>query len=259
MKKFFAIASLLALTLSACSDDVAQSEQKGEGRVTIGCVAAINVVETRTYVDCTTPTAEDFALKIEGVGHTYTADYATIAEFNDGNNYLHLGSYKATVVAGDITEEGYDKATFVGSANFTVEARKNTEVDITAYIANALVKVEVTENFKNYFVGGYELKLTTAAGNEFDVTEQTEPIFIAPNTFTIGGTATKQPNQPGAEGAKATVVTLPNYAPENVAAQTLYTVKLDVENAGGATLTITLNDTLVESIDIEQELNDNAQ
>ena len=256
MKKFFAIASLLALTLSACSDDVAQSEQKGEGRVTIGCVAATNVVETRTYVDCTTPTAEDFALKIEGVGHTYTADYATITEFNEGDNYLHLGAYKATVVAGDINEEGYDKATFVGSANFTVEARKNTDVQITATIANALVKVEVTDAFEAYFEGGHTLKLTTAAGNEFDVTKQTEPIFIAPDSFTIGGTATKQPNQSGAEG---TVVTLPNYVLESVAAQTLYTVKLDVENAGGATLTITLNDTIIESIDIEQELNDNAQ
>ena len=257
MKKFFAFASLLALTLSACSDDVAQSEQKGEGQVTIGCVTATNVVDTRANVNCTTPSVEEFALKIEGVGHTYTADYATIAEFNEGDNYLHLGSYKATVVAGDITEEGYDKATFVGSANFTVEARKNTEVDITAYIANALVKVEVTENFKNYFVGGHTLKLTTAAGNEFDVTEeQTEPIFIAPASFTIGGTAIKQPNQSGAE---ATVVPLPVYTMENAAAQTLYTVKFDVEKAGGATLTITLNDTLVESIDIEQELNDNAQ
>lgn len=257
MKKFFAIASLLALTLSACSDDVAQSEQKGEGRVIIGCVAATNVVETRANVGCTTPTVEDFALKIEGVGHTYTADYATIAEFNDGNNYLHLGSYKATVVAGDIADEGYDKATFIGSEEFSVEARKNTDVQITATIANALVKVEVTDAFKAYFEGGHTLKLTTAAGNEFDVTEeQTEPIFIAPDSFTIGGTATKQPNQSGAEGK---VVTLDNYVVESVAAQTLYTVKLDVENAGGATLTITLNDTLVESIDIEQELNDNAQ
>ena len=256
MKKFFAIASLLALTLSACSDDVAQSEQKGEGRVTIGCVAATNVVDTRANVNCTTPAAEDFALKIEGVGHTYTADYATIAEFNEGDNYLHLGSYKATVVAGDINEEGYDKATFAGSANFTVEARKNTEVEITATIANALVKVEVTEAFETYFEGGYTLNLTTAAGNEFDVTAQTEPIFIAPASFSIGGTATKQPNQSGAEG---TVVTLPEYKKENAAAQTLYTVKFDVEKAGGATLTITLNDTLVESFDIEQELNDNAQ
>jgi opacity protein-like surface antigen len=258
MKKFFAIASLLALTLSACSDDVAQSEQKGEGRVTIGCVAATNVVETRANVGCTTPTAEDFALKIEGVGHTYTADYATIAEFNEGDNYLHLGSYKATVVAGDIAEEGYDKATFVGSANFSVEARKNTEVEITATIANTLVKVEVTDGFKTYFAGGHALKLTTAAGNEFDVTEQTEqaePIFIAPASFTISGTAVKQPNQSGKEGA---TITLPEYKMEKPAAQTFYTVKFDVKDAGSATLEITLNEKLEESIDIEQELNDNA-
>jgi opacity protein-like surface antigen len=254
MKKFFAFASLLALTLSACTEKEPQSEQKGEGQVTI-TLATSAEVDTRAQISCTTPELADFALQIEGVGYDYAKEYASISEFN-ADNYLRFGQYRATVVAGDVMNEGYDKATFEGSAKFTVEARKNTNVEITATIANALVKVEVTENFKNYFVGGHTLKLTTAAGNEFDVTEQTEPIFIAPDSFTIGGTATKQPNQSGAEG---TVVTLPNYVLESVAAQTLYTVKLDVENVGGATLTITLNETLVESIDIEQELNDNAE
>ena len=116
--------------------------------------------------------------------------------------------------------------------------------------------VETTDNFERYFEGGHNLTLTTAAGNEFDVTAQTEPLFVAPTSFTIGGTAIKQPNQSGGEGV---VVTLPNYVPESVAPQTLYTVKLDVETAGSATLTITLNETLAESFEIEQELNDNAQ
>lgn len=254
MKKFFTIASLLALTLSACSKEAAKSEQEGKGQVTINCVAE-TIVDTRADISCTTPTAEDFTLMIEGVGSDYKAEYAAIAEFN-ADSYLHHGNYKATVVAGDITEEGYDKATFVGSKEFAVEARKSSNVEITATIANALVVVEVTENFKHYFAGGHALTLTTAAGNEFDVTAQTDPIFVAPASFTIGGTAVKQPNQSGAEGV---TVTLPNYVAESVAAQTLYTVKLDVEAAGSATLTITLNDTLVESIDIEQELNDNAQ
>lgn len=255
MRKFFTIASLFALTLSACSEEVANGEQKGEGRVTIDCVASTTVDETRANISCTTPAAEDFTLRIEGVGHTYTADYANIAEFND-DNYLNNGQYKASVVAGNVNEEGYDKATFAGSEEFTVEPRKNTQVNIKATIANALVKVEVTENFKRYFEGGHALKLTTAARNEFDVTTQTEPIFIAPTSFTVTGTAVKQANQSGAEG---TVVTLPAYNMENAAAQTLYTVKFDVENAGGATLNITLNETLVESFDIEQELNDNAK
>lgn len=255
MRKFFTIASLFALTLSACSEETTNGEQKGEGRVTIDCVATTTVDDTRADVNCKTPAVEDFTLKIEGVSHTYTEDYETIAKFNDGNNYLRNGNYKATVVAGDVTVEGYDKAAFKGSADFAVKSRENTEVEITAKIANALVKVEVTEAFQNYFVGGYELQLTTAAGNEFNVTAQTEPIFVAPASFTVTGTAVKQANQSGAEG---TVVTLPEFK-EKAAAQTLYTVKFDVENAGGAKLTITLNDNLVETIEIEQELNDNAQ
>ena len=93
-------------------------------------------------------------------------------------------------------------------------------------------------------------------GNEFDVTAQSDVLFIAPNSFTVTGTATKQSAQSGKEGV---TVTLPEYKNEALKAQTLYTVKMDVETAGSATLTITLNETLVESIDIEQELNDNAQ
>lgn len=254
MKKFFTIASLLALTLSACSKEAAKPEQEGKGQVTISCVAETTVADTRANISCTTPAAEDFALTIEGVGHTYSEEYASIAEFN-ADNYLHLGNYKATVVAGDILEEGFNKPAFVGSEEFVVEARKDVDVEITASIANAIVKVETTESFERYFEGGHTLTLTTAAGNEFDVTAQSDLLFIAPANFTISGTATKQAAQSGKEGA---VVELAYDATE-VAAQTLYTVKFDVAEAGSATLTITLNETLVESIEIDQELNDNAQ
>jgi hypothetical protein len=253
MKKFFAFASLLALTLSACTEKEPQSEQKGEGQVTI-TLATSAEVDTRAQISCTTPELADFALQIEGVGYDYAKEYASISEFN-ADNYLRFGQYRATVVAGDVMNEGYDKATFVGSKEFSVAARKHTDVEITAHIANALVVVETTEAFDNYFVGGRTLKLTTAAGNEFDVTAQSEPLFVAPESVVVTGTAIKQSAQSGAEGA---VVALPEYELE-VVAQTLYRVKFDVEQAGGATLTISLNDELVESIDIEQELNDNAQ
>lgn len=253
MKKFFAFASLLALTLSACTEKEPQSEQKGEGQVTI-TLATSAEVDTRAQISCTTPELEDFALTIEGVGYDYAKEYASISEFN-ADNYLRFGQYRATVVAGDVMNEGYDKAAFVGSQEFSVAARKHTDVEITAHIANALVVVETTEAFDNYFVGGRTLKLTTVAGNEFDVTAQSEPLFVAPESVVVTGTAIKQSAQSGAEGA---VVALPEYELE-VAAQTLYRVKFDVEQAGGATLTISLNDELVESIDIEQELNDNAK
>lgn len=255
MRKLFTIVSLLSLAMVSCTTEENKSEEKGEGRVSITCNVATEVVDTRANVSCTTPNEADFALEIDGVSLEYAADYASLAKFAE-NNYLHHGTYKATVKAGDVAVEGYDKAAFVGSEEFSVVAREDVEVNITAKIANALVKVEVTEAFKTYFPGGHSLTLTTAAGSEFDVTEQTEPLFIAPTSFTIAGTATKQPNQSGAEGV---AVALPEYQSETLAAQTLYTVKFDVENAGRAALEITLNETLVESYDIEEELNDYAE
>ena len=253
MKKFFTIASLLALTLSACSKEAHKGEQEGKGQVTINCVVETNVDDTRANISCTTPTAEEFALKIEG--QNFSQEYATIDEFH-ADSYLRFGDYTATVVAGDINDEGCDKATFVGSKAFAVAARKHSDVEITATIANALVKVETTDNFERYFEGGHTLILTTKAGNEFDVTAQSDLLFIAPAEFTVTGTAVKQSAQSGKEGA---TVTLPEFKQSEVKAQTLYTIKLDVENAGSAMLTITLNETLVESVDIEQELNDNAE
>lgn len=255
MKKFFTLVSLVALTMVACTNEEPKGEANEKGQVHFDLNLSNEVDVTRANVSCTTPTAEDFALEIEGVSHTFSKEYANIAEFN-ADGYLHYGSYKATVVAGDLAEEGYDEATFVGSEEFEVAARQDTEVKITATIANALVKVETTEAFNNYFVGGHALELETAAGNKFDVSAQSEPLFIAPASFTVNGTAVKQANQSGVEGA---TITLPEFKQESVAAKTFYTVKFDVKDAGRATLEIKLNETLVESIDIEQELNDNAQ
>ena len=258
MKKFFTIATLVALSLVSCAEEQSQSGVEGEGRVKIN-LSIDNVVEvTRatTAIECETPSQEDFSVTIEGVDHTFSKSFASIAEFNN-DYYLVGGQYKATVVAGDVTEEGYNKPTFVGSQEFTIQPRKQIEAEVVAYIANALVKVEVTEAFANYFVGGYTFDVVTEAGNTFeDVTTNANPLFVAPASFTVKGTATKQANQSGSEGV---TVTLPEFKAESVEAQTLYTVKFDVEHAGQATLTIKLNDEPVESVVIDTELNDNAQ
>ena len=256
MRKFFTLASLVALSMVACTNEESKGEVNEKGSVNFDISVKSDVeVTTRANVSCTTPSADDFTLEIKGVGNDYAAEFANIAAFNE-NNYLHYGTYKATVVAGDLAREGYDMATFVGEEEFVVEARKQTDVEVTATIANALVMVETTENFKNYFVGGHTLELTTASGNKFDVSAQREPLFITPGEFTVAGTAVKQANQSGVEGA---TITLPEYKMESAAAQTYYTVKFDVKDGGRATLEIVLNEELVESIDIEQELNDNAQ
>lgn len=254
MKKLIFLLGISAL--AACSHDTTTSDAGAQGSVTIECSSTNEVATTRANVDCTTPAVEDFSLRIESISHQYSSSWATISEFN-ADNYLYAGSYKATVEAGDITQEGYDKPMFRGEQTFTVTARQQTVVDIEAHIANAMVKVSLTDNFRNYFTGGWQLTLQTAAGNSFDVTTPSDkPIFIAPESFAITGTAIKQPNVSGSNG---TQITLPEMRRDNLAAQTLYTVTFDVSTAGRATLEIILDDTPVESIIIDNELNDNAE
>ena len=225
------------------------------GGLRIACLPSNEAVETRTTVNCTLPSVEDFKLTIEGVSLHYTKEWDTIAAFHE-DNYLYKGEYKAVVEAGDVTVEGYDDVAFRGEQPFTIVARQNTEVAVTAHIANAMIKVEYTDNFLNYFTGGHELALTTAAGRTFDVSRPTEKLlFIAPDSFKVTGTAVKQAN---ASGKDPVTVTLPEMSRTGLKPQTIYTVSFDVSTAGRTTLEIRLDDSLVESVEIDEELNENS-
>ncbi len=269
MKRFFTLALLVSLTLVSCAKEqtaTVEGAEKGRVEITLGVATEVDATRAEaTYkANCTTPAAEDFKLVIEGVkyddgsNYNFSKEYASIAEFN--GEYFYRGYYRATVSAGDVTEEGYDKPAFEGVSpeeeGFHVVPRENVEVAITAYIANALVLVEVTDGFKNYFTGGHTFDVVTAAGNTFEDVTAAEnvakgPIFVAPTSFKVVGEAIKQANQ---SGGNPIVVAMEDTF-DNLAARTLYRVKMDVDTAGGATLKITLNDTLVEERTIDEELN----
>lgn len=253
MKRVFTTISLALVALVACNKAEEPVAAEQQGSVSISCNVTSEVEDTRAEVSCTLPAIDEFSLTIDGISQDYHAEYASVAEFQE--SYLHNGSYKASVKAGDLNVEGFDCATFEGEAEFTVVSRQHTDVEVTATIANSLVKVEVTEAFKSYFAGGYEFTLKTELGNEYDVTEQSDYLFVAPTSIEILATATKQPNESGAEGK---VVTLPTERIENLEPRTTYVVKFDVSTAGEATLQITLNDSLVEERNIDNELNQYA-
>lgn len=272
MKRFSILALLVSMALASCSEkepNTGDPKAMGQVSITLGADAEVKAEraaeesEQGYNVECTSPALEDFALLVEGVRYDETRDnapfdyeklYESATLFN--GEYLYRGFYKATVTAGDINEEGYDKPAFVGVCEeFQIKPGENTEVRVMATIANALVIVEVTDAFNQYFEGGHSFNVVTANGNTFEnvtsVENAAKPLFVAPTSFEVSGTATKQVNQSGA--AAPTVSMSQSF--NNLAARTLYRVKMDVENAGQATLKITLNDKLVEERTIEEELN----
>ena len=157
---------------------------------------------------------------------------------------------------GDPQAEGTDKPCFAGAQEFTIIPRRTVDVAVTALLANTKVRIVCTENFLGYFHDA-AFRVTTAAGNEFPFrfgfdgeSDTTEPVYVRPVSFTVSGSALKQT---GAE------VTFSEQSCPEAKPQTLYTYRFDVSQAGQTVVSIYLDDTLSETREVDEELNDNAK
>lgn len=247
MKKYLYTLTLAALALAGCSSDAEQTPT-GYGYVELACGASTEVL-TRTAPAFTVPTADEFVLTITK-GADFMQSWPSFADFVPSENRFKTGIYTAIVTWGDVTQEGIDKPYYVGATEFAIEADKTVRKEIVARLGNAQVTVVCTERFRNYFHDA-AFTLRTAAGGEFPFTANDEhTVFVRPDaSFTLTASAFKQNGQQIDLGEQRIAAAAP---------QTLYTYTFDVSGAGSATVTISLDDTVVEEIDIDTELNPNA-
>ena len=239
----FGCSLAVALLAGACQkEETRLSMEEGCGLLQLKAEAS-NEVKSGSTVDFTVPEVSDFSLRIEG--EEYDQRWEKFSDFISAENSLAAGAYTASIAWGDPSQEGLNKPAYVGSTPFTIQPQRVTEATITARLANALVTVSFTENFLAYFHDA-EITLTTEAGNNFlfdAITLQT--VFIAPGSFSLEGKAFKQ---------NGTQVDFPKRQ-LTAQAQYRYTYTYDMSTAGAATITIRLDDHVVEEIVIDQELN----
>lgn len=253
--KVFGLAAVVMATV-ACTDKVETKGGYGEIIVKADSSPKVSLKEVAsgdnvyTIEGLALPASDEFSLEIISTADNSKQGWATITDFGSEKHYFLEGEYTLKVAHGDSTTEGYDIAPcFVGEKKITVEARKTANAVVPAYIGHSLVAVECTKNFNDYFTSA-SFKVTTMAGGEFDITlPMTKNLFIRPQQFAIDCTAVKQTGEE---------ITLPKQIFTEVNPQTRYTVKFDVAQAGGATIEISLNDTLVSNVNIDNELNDDA-
>lgn len=235
---------LLALAAAGCKKTETPAEKGG---ITFAIETRHDVTDvTRSHISDFTalPDTGDFTLSITDSKRqvVWSGDMDQMT----GEYFLDAGSYTATAQYGDISAEGFDKPCFAGSQSFTVEGGSSKDVSIPVTLANAIVKVSCTDMFNNYFTD-YSFKITTAAGTEITFPKgESRGAFIDAYRFTIEGTLT---NQGG------TAQTFSKSYDSGLNPATCYTVTFDASNVGGATVTITFNDT-VETVDLgDIELN----
>ena len=105
---------------------------------------------------------------------------------------------------------------------------------------NAIVRMEFTNMFKNYY--SFEKITVTSQGTAVDfAADETRGAFIQATTFKVEGTLTSQ-----AQGSSTTKT----FSKEYTAKPTqCYSLKFDASNIGGTSFDITFGDEPTETID----------
>lgn len=109
------------------------------------------------------------------------------------------GAYTMEASYGAATDQGFDKPYYHGSARLNVKESETTPVSITATLANAMVSVTFTDNFRKFFQE-YTPQLITA-GDTHLAYDREEPCYVTPGAVTLqldvtkftGATATLTP------------------------------------------------------------------
>lgn len=254
MKKLLAFASA-ALLMVGCHDDNSIQTVAGEGTMRINATASGEIItktgtESGMMVDV--PQISDFSLKI--TGNNFEKSWDSVSNYDFETERYVAGNYNVSIEYGDIAVEGYNVPYFYTSESVEVlDRNRTTNVELVATVGNAIVEVVTTENFRGYFPQ-HKFTMTTAS-NTFELKENDdELLFIAPQeNVAIDCTCIRQSNI--ASGKEESLAT--QYIP-TVNARTRYIVTYDLKSAGNVTITVTLNETIIDTFDVDVELNENA-
>lgn len=221
-----ALAILLPLSCSRTG-----SESVGLARLSLQSDWEVTDVTRSNVADYTTlPQAEQFTLSIKDAG-----DNETPVAAGQGTVELAAGSYTAKAVFGSVSDEGFDKPCFSGSSDFVIVGGSTTDVSINVKLANCLVRVETTEQFRNYY-SDWTFTVTSGAGTAVPFgKDETRAAFFDAYLIKVQGSLVNQ-------GGKTLSFPLKEY--KNLEAAKCYTLKFDVSNVGGSSITVTFDDSV---------------
>lgn len=254
IKKFYGLmAASLVLGLASCSDENPWMGESGHGAIKLNLTADGSVKETApgTRADLSEyfdelPAAADFNIHLQREDGS-TMHHVTHDEFLQIGN-VPTGSYTLTAYTpGD--KEGFECPYFEGKEKVTVLEGRESNVLVTAKLANSMISVDYTEGFTNY-MKAYSAELHSDGGLTIPyVQDETRPAFVMPGDVDLYLSFTNP------QGKELTIL-----ASEMVAkAACHHKVTLDVNDGdnGVAQLTIEFKDELedeVFKIDLTEEL-----
>lgn len=233
MKKSVRIftAAVTLILASAC----AKQTQKNYGFIQLGAEIDAAIAEsTKSHLSDFTgelPKAEDLNIVISDWDGDVV--YEGKAGLLDNSDPYLTGEYSVTALYGTVADEGADKPRFQGQSDFTVVSNETTTVNVTARLANTILKIRLSENFKKYY-SAVQMELETGSGNSFSLTDGSV-IFVEPFRFTLRGSMTN-PQGKSSEWEKT--------FESGIEPGCCYTITIDAANIRASAITIGFNDSI---------------
>ena len=247
MKKIF-LAIAVAVVAMACHTNDSETALK-EGKIVINASTRSDVSEANTSSKTVlseelVPSTKD--LKVEIKNNETTQNWATFAEFEQAQSRgltFASGLHTITLSYGEKGVEGWSKPYFEGSTIVDVPMYGlSVEADILVALANSIITIETTEQFDGYFpTSSFKIN-----GTDWDASKN-EMFFMNTGEVTVTCEAVRT------TGAAATFE-----SKLQLKASTRHKVVFDLSTAGKAVVNITFDDEIVEVVELDVELNENA-
>lgn len=233
----------LALVPTSCSRH--QDTADGNVLFSVATDGQVDVVTKSNVSDFTTlPQTGKFTIVLtNGSGDEI---YNGLLEQFAASKKLKAGNYSVKAGYGSASEEGFGKPCFTGVKSFSVTGGGTTTVAIPVTLANTIVKVECTDAFKAYYTD-YSFSVKTGGGTVIDFPKgETRAAFVDAYMISVSGTLTSQSGK------------TQEFSKEyrSLSPKTCYTIKFDVSNVGGNSISISFDDTIEDVELTEVELND---
>ena len=198
-----AAVGLAATLLASCSEENPWGATSGEGTLHLRIEANSDVeaaVPAVRAISETIPTPPASAFQVSMVKEAggYSKTWASMDEFSKEESFP-VGNYTLSISYGDETsqgqvlpnEMGYEHAYFYGETDVTIKEGQDTEVHLTAALQNAVVVIEYTDEFKNFFPE-YHTIVQPAGGEAIDLGNNEAMNFVQPGDLNITIAATQQ-------------------------------------------------------------------
>lgn len=180
--------SVVALSLGACSDENPWQGNAGQGGISLRLTPSGRIRDaraTRAGDDLfIVPEASAFSVSLTKLDNSYQRTWSTLGDF-EAEEGFPTGAYTLRAFYGDVEQEGFGCPAFEGSTELTVLEGRETPVSLTATLANSMVSVEYTDEFRNYFTS-WSATLHSEGHGYVDIAQnESRPAFIAPGDVTL--------------------------------------------------------------------------